>query len=1449
MLGRGWLRYCLLLLLAVCLGTTTVKCSQSSQLWIFDLQETQMATDSNTITFFSSPYRSVLFSAHFTKPPPPAWTVIWWLKYDNINGNTQAVNTPAGFFSDCPSGNPSSCYSGVSSHASTGAGTIAVVGYDTEPWNNTPSWEWSNTAPQCNTPGTCTMAGTWATGTTYALNAIVQCAQGVSSVCSAANGNMYISLENGNVGNDPSNSATACSGSPCWQEMMLDYPTLEASINAFTARAHASGFKTACMPASSLFRSSMNAGFLKGQTDWDTYIESGVIAATAAGCDIYEFQIQGSQYDLQVAPQGKRTYWNYATRWALAVYAANPSALALSGLSTFNFTLNTPATPAQICAAANLDPQSVNGFWLNIVNQPSVFSGAMACLAPPTPAPTPTPTPTPTPGPLTATPNPLPTFRDLVTSQSLTLFQNFYTGSLSLAGCTGVVTIAPSTGTGPALLSTITPVANGSCNLTGTGYAGGTTTIPVVVATPTPVPAYPYVVPGGHLAGDAACVTGNNPVQIAASSTGNLIILYARQNTSVSLLPPSGFTQLDVQNTPPNEAFLEAYEIATTNSGPQTVNAVSNCHSGRFDYHTLVIANESQSVPFDDHQILRQTLSGTTGPFSTTTATASQANDLPIANIEAQCCDPISVASTSPSSLFSYGPSGQFVNYLFTDNPTSGSGSYGPDSMTLAANNGPYPYQIQVVDLISPVTATPTPQPTPTPKSSAYMGAAVANFGSNGATQEAAIESLESSLGRYLGTDKHFFYFGNLGPTPPPNRNNQGYLTQAQMSQDQTFVGTNGVGGDCNTTRIPVLSWRVGDNFTTIANSNATDNAIIDAAATGLNWLRDTCGKSTVFLLWGYEFNLDRDGSGTNNNYPGMFTQICATITSCTQAQTKSQQTEFVAAQEYVHTRLLADGVTNMLQVVVSSNWNGGSQLLGFFPPASAGFTWNGFDVYDNNCNGYASVTQKAYAGLSGLGRPIGIFEAGEDTSGTGICSQQQFITDATNAILPNGSQPLMQLFEYFSGQGNPGHLNWTLNAGGITALTAMGCQAFFGGCGSPGPLTVTPTSQSIGTIGATANQNVAKTNYTGTLTLSLGTCSGIVSLSATSGTGPSFNSTVTAVSTGSCALSAGDGGVDTPISIPVTVTSGISYTFQGCTIYGGNDPIINNNISTATPSPDSAAIIAKLPGGTFNDAGDETFHYQINLATNSTPTFLVQPKSSTHNPPMDNGSGTRVPFQSSYHIESTSDMHAFVFNTDTCLESEMYQTTFQNSILSIFAGYNTDTTQPYLASANYGIYAKGGTNAAHITWIGTFLPGDDELLPVINHPLLLSVPTTNIVQWMSQNGYYVPATTGYTSLGGCLSACLHLGDIVQLNPNFDCTGNGTVPAAGQRICAAWKTFGAYVSDAGCCWKIRYGFASDGSNPWNYPVNIAPLFRIITMQQSVRIIHPGALKCSGTPCI
>ena len=217
--------------------------------------------------------------------------------------------------------------------------------------------------------------------------------------------------------------------------------------------------------------------------------------------------------------------------------------------------------------------------------------------------------------------------------------------------------------------------------------------------------------------------------------------------------------------------------------------------------------------------------------------------------------------------------------------------------------------------------------------------------------------------------------------------------------------------------------------------------------------------------------------------------------------------------------------------------------------------------------------------------------------------------------------------------------------------------------------------------------------------------------------------------------------------------------TYHGCPVFAANDPVITRDVAGAAVDPNSAAIIAHIPNGTFYDEGNEIGDYRVNLATNSTPTYHVEPNGWRTYPvalpggPGNTAPGASEPWQTGFVIEPASDAHAEVLNTDTCVWTETYATVWNGSSLSAYAGQQYVTSSPF-----YAEYAP--TTVAGIPLLGFTDYGEDASLASINHPLGFIAMDAAVYP-----NSYTGAATSPEGSGTCaaLDECLVDGDILRL--------------------------------------------------------------------------------------
>jgi hypothetical protein len=342
------------------------------------------------------------------------------------------------------------------------------------------------------------------------------------------------------------------------------------------------------------------------------------------------------------------------------------------------------------------------------------------------------------------------------------------------------------------------------------------------------------------------------------------------------------------------------------------------------------------------------------------------------------------------------------------------------------------------------------------------------------------------------------------------------------------------------------------------------------------------------------------------------------------------------------------------------------------------------------------------------------------------------------------------------------------------------------------------------------------------------------------------------------------------PLVVAIAIsgsTTATSYAYQGCKVFGNNDLVVDRNLSTASIDPNSATIISQLPGGSF-DTGDDAPDEQMNVGTSATNLEVVGTNGG-HNPPMNNGSGATIPWincttscngngggtgfgGTGGFIESLSDAHAHVITTDTCDLWETFGSKSTSTTFAASAGFHAHLNNNYYTqptNVNFAgklIYDDAG-QVSGMPMTGVIDWGEDASLPAINHPLSLIVPGGT---GLSADGYVFPATcqgacaVADTGCGG--SACthpLHMGDLIRLAPSFSC---GSYTTIGQLVCNQLKNYGAYITDTGSSYELRFGLSAAGIDTWNYTTNLKPLFSALSISVFQIVKEPTIQCASGT---
>lgn len=217
-----------------------------------------------------------------------------------------------------------------------------------------------------------------------------------------------------------------------------------------------------------------------------------------------------------------------------------------------------------------------------------------------------------------------------------------------------------------------------------------------------------------------ACSTTNTTPAITQPAAGDLIIIYVLSSTSGAFSTPSGFTAQPAA-TNGSLVFGEFYKIASGNEGG-TFSVVDSSATGRCDFFVADVINESQTLPFDQHNANLSTFNAFAGPFASNALTPTNTGELAIALLNTGTTGQ-SVSSFSPSNMTDYGDSGDFSNHLFSPTTLLTTSPF-TASMNMASANA-NANQIEVLDLINPVGAGgPTPTPSPIPAQRATLDCA-----------------------------------------------------------------------------------------------------------------------------------------------------------------------------------------------------------------------------------------------------------------------------------------------------------------------------------------------------------------------------------------------------------------------------------------------------------------------------------------------------------------------------------------------------------------------------------------------------------------------------------------------------------------------------------------------------------------------------------------------------
>ena len=298
------------------------------------------------------------------------------------------------------------------------------------------------------------------------------------------------------------------------------------------------------------------------------------------------------------------------------------------------------------------------------------------------------------------------------------------------------------------------------------------------------------------------------------------------------------------------------------------------------------------------------------------------------------------------------------------------------------------------------------------------------------------------------------------------------------------------------------------------------------------------------------------------------------------------------------------------------------------------------------------------------------------------------------------------------------------------------------------------------------------------------------------------------------------------------TPTPGGTYTYNGCGWPSGD--YYNENVLGDSVDPYSSTMIANAPTGNFND--DTSSLERINLASKSTQGYTVETVSGGHNPPMSNGSGTQVPWVNGFFIEPSSDRHSVSLDTQTCVDSEMVQTTWNapSGPIAAYDGFNMNLNESLQSQHSL---QEDNVTASGLPMFGAIDWGEDSaLVPGPNHvvQMLIYGPTGETGgKDLSQYGYVAPGNRGSdtpdTGCGG--QACthpLHYGDVLRLSPSYACSPSWS--QAAQGLCWELKNYGMIISDAAGENGIRFGLSANGADPWDpFSSVMAPFLANVTL--------------------
>lgn len=299
------------------------------------------------------------------------------------------------------------------------------------------------------------------------------------------------------------------------------------------------------------------------------------------------------------------------------------------------------------------------------------------------------------------------------------------------------------------------------------------------------------------------------------------------------------------------------------------------------------------------------------------------------------------------------------------------------------------------------------------------------------------------------------------------------------------------------------------------------------------------------------------------------------------------------------------------------------------------------------------------------------------------------------------------------------------------------------------------------------------------------------------------------------------------------------NYVYHGCTMYGGNDSVINYNVSTIATDSHSAAVLAKIASMSFA-GGDTSSLERTNLGLSTTAQYTVATNGG-HNPPISTGvygggSGAKVPW-----INGTPAPPGFVFEgqyTQNCSGNDCHWTTLTTDNCYLYAGGGGTWTSPsgpfktfdgFIDNLNapYSVQFENKLDNGSVAgiWGPAFtLNSEDMSLGVINHPIAFDVA----VAYSDPTACYNYCGGGGNDAGTCVGGanCPGMGDI------FAYTGTcPTTPAIVLVVCTEATDYGIVLTDTRSSGAAQFRMSQDTSGNDDIPASVVTWLNGITASQ------------------